>query len=132
MRTLLYIDENDYYCCPSFQGEVGPALVAAIGLSGAYPPGRIGDPDNDDEWFVCDWMDTEPAQRALQFQNHSWPQMSQEIRDSVGVLRYSLRLTAPLVRLFLTRRTPYRGAPGKYAEPWATGARKWPESVPDA
>ena len=46
-------------------GDVGAALAATRGLTGALPKGRPGDPDNDDAWFVTEWMDTTRAQEAL-------------------------------------------------------------------
>jgi len=39
------------------QGEVGPALSAALGIPGALPEGRPGDPESDTDWFATDWME---------------------------------------------------------------------------
>jgi D-erythronate 2-dehydrogenase len=36
----------------------------------------------------------------------------------VGWKRHMLRPVAPLARLFLSRRSAYRNAPGRYADPW--------------
>ncbi|WP_374025284.1 NAD-dependent epimerase/dehydratase family protein [Mycobacterium sp. HNNTM2301] len=127
-RTLLIAGDRSHR---QLQGDVGPALVAALGLGGAYPRGRVGDPDDDDEWFVCDWMETEPAEEALAFQNHPWPHMLDEIRARVGLLRFPLRALVPVLRPMLARRSPYHGAPGHFAEPWRTIRSRWPESVPD-
>ncbi|MBB2774330.1 MULTISPECIES: NAD-dependent epimerase/dehydratase family protein [Mycolicibacterium] len=101
------------------QGEVGPALAGARGLAGALPPGRPGDPERDDAWFITDWMDATRAQEALQFQHHSWPDMVAEMSGQVGLLRYPLQLIAPLARVFVARQGAYRNKPGKYADPWA-------------
>ncbi len=111
--------------------EVGPGLVEAIGLAGVYPRGRAGNPDDDGEWFVCDRMDTAPAQRALEFQNHSWPQMIDEVRSGIGPLRRLLRLSRPSVRRALARRSPYRGQAGTHASPWRTVQARWPGAAPD-
>ena len=113
------------------QGDVGPALVAAVGLSGVYPRGRVGDPDDNDEWFVCDWMDTAPAQEALQYQNHSWPQMLDEIHARTKWLRYPLRASVPFLRPLIARRSPYYRAPGRFATPWRIARARWPECAPD-
>ena len=43
------------------QGDVGPAMAAAMGLVGGMPTGLKGDPDNDADWFSTDWMDTTRA-----------------------------------------------------------------------
>ncbi|HXS84811.1 MAG TPA: NAD(P)-dependent oxidoreductase [Mycobacterium sp.] len=98
--------------------EVTSGLVAALGIPGAIPPGRPGDPNSDDDWFVTDWMDTTRAQEALQFQNHSWSDLKTELAQKYRLLHYPGRLIAPIVRLFMARSSPYRNAPGQYADPW--------------
>jgi nucleoside-diphosphate-sugar epimerase len=101
------------------QGEVGAALSGARGLPGVLPVGRPGNPDRDGAWFVTDWMDTAPAQRALSFQHHSWPDMLAEMRTQAGWKRHAMRFVAPAAREFLKRRAAYRDAPGQYADPWS-------------
>ncbi|MEO3761382.1 NAD-dependent epimerase/dehydratase family protein [Mycobacterium sp. B14F4] len=93
-------------------------LVAALGMPGAMPPGRHGDPNSDDDWFVTDWIDTTRAQEALRFQHHSWSDMTAELAEKYRWMRYPGRLVAPIVRLVTARRSPYRKAPGQYADPW--------------
>lgn len=100
-------------------GEVGPALAGARGMAKALPPGRPGDPDRDDAWFVTDWMDTTRAQEALGFQHHSWPDMLNEMREQAGWLRHVLPVIAPLARIYLKRQSATRLVPGRYADPWA-------------
>ncbi|HEX3548135.1 MAG TPA: NAD(P)-dependent oxidoreductase [Mycobacterium sp.] len=100
------------------QGDIAPALAAALGIPGGLPPGRPGNPNSDDDWFVTDWMDTARAQEALKFQHYSWDQMLTEMRANVGWIRYLLRPLAPLVRTIMKRRGAYWKAPGQYADPW--------------
>ncbi|MHA3020308.1 NAD-dependent epimerase/dehydratase family protein [Mycobacterium sp. BMJ-28] len=100
------------------QGDVGASLAAARGLPGVLPPGRPGNPDSDDDWFITDWMDTARAQEVLKFQHHSWPAMLDEIRSETGWKRHPARLIAPLARAFVKRQGAYRNSPGVYAEPW--------------
>lgn len=101
-----------------YQGDVGAALAAARGLPGVLPPGRPGNPDSDDDWFITDWMDTTRAQEVLKFQHHSWPDMLDEMRAATGWKRYPSRLIAPLARAFVKRQGAYRNSPGTYADPW--------------
>lgn len=107
------------------QGDIAAAMAAAMGLAGALPTGRPGDPDDDDGWFATDWMDSGSAEQVLRFQHHSWPQMLAEITTRTGWKRYPLRLMAPLVREFLTRRSPYYRQPGRYANPWEAVRTRW-------
>ncbi|TFV56995.1 NAD(P)-dependent oxidoreductase [Mycobacterium sp. PS03-16] len=106
------------------QGEIGAALAAARGMSGVLPPGRPGDPERDDAWFITDWMDATRAQEALGFQHHSWPDMLAEMRARAGWLRHVLPVLAPLARIFIARQSAYRDTPGRYADPWAAIRRR--------
>jgi nucleoside-diphosphate-sugar epimerase len=99
-------------------GDLTSALVTALGLPGAMPPGRPGDPDSDTDWFVTDWMDTTRAQEVLQFQRYSWDDMMGELRSKFWFTQIPGRLLAPVVREVMNRRSAYWGAPGKYADPW--------------
>nr|WP_292981393.1 NAD(P)-dependent oxidoreductase [Mycobacterium sp.] len=113
------------------QKDVGPALAAARGLSDVLPAGRPGDPDNDETWFVTDWLDTTRAQQALSFQRHSWPEMLAEAHAAVGWRRYPMALISPIARLVLERRSAYRDAPGEYADPWSAIRSRLGEPRPD-
>jgi len=107
------------------QGDIGPSMAAAMGLVGALPTGRRGDPNNDGAWFATDWMDSATAQALLHHQHHSWPEMLAETADKVGWRRYLLRIIAPLAREYLKRQSPYYRSPGQYANPWEAVGRKW-------
>jgi nucleoside-diphosphate-sugar epimerase len=113
------------------QGDMGPAVAEAMGLTNVYPRGRPGNPNDDSAWFVCDWMDTARAQEVLHFQRHSWPDMLTEIRARVGAWRYVLMALSPIARVVLKRVVPYRGQPGIYADPWGLAYRRWPGARPD-
>jgi nucleoside-diphosphate-sugar epimerase len=112
-------------------GEIGPALTAAMGIPGALPRGRPGDPDSDIDWFVTDWMDTTRAQEALKFQHHSWPDMVAEMQAKFWWTRYWGRLIAPIVRAIMKRRSAYWKAPGRYADPWGAIRAKLGEPALD-
>jgi D-erythronate 2-dehydrogenase len=113
------------------QKDVGLALAAARGLSDVLPAGRPGDPDSDENWFVTDWLDTTRAQQALAFQRHSWPDMLAEMRAIAGWRRYPTSLVGPVVRQFLKRQAAYRGAPGRYADPWGAIRSRLGDPRPD-
>lgn len=129
-REILLIAGDDSHRV--VQGEVGRALAESRGLKGGLVPGRNGDPNNDDAWFVTDWMDTTRAQEALQFQHHSWPDMLAEARRRAGWTRYLLAPAAPLIRAVLKRRSAYWKQPGQYADPWNAIKRKIGDPSPDS
>ncbi|MGO4443937.1 NAD-dependent epimerase/dehydratase family protein [Mycobacterium sp. 2YAF39] len=121
-REILLIagDESHRTC----YGDLTLALMSAMGMPGAAVPGRPGNPDSDDDWFVTDWMDTTRAQEALKFQHFSWPDMVAELRANFGWKRYPARLIAPVARAVLKRRGVYYKAPGTYADPWGAISAK--------
>ncbi|KWX57809.1 NAD(P)-dependent oxidoreductase [Mycobacterium sp. NAZ190054] len=129
-REILLIAGDDSHRV--LQGEVGRALAESRGLKGGLVPGRNGDPNSDDDWFVTDWMDTTRAQEALQFQHHSWQEMLDEARRRAGLSRYALQVAAPLVRAVLKRRSAYWKQPGRYADPWGAIKRKIGDPSPDS
>jgi nucleoside-diphosphate-sugar epimerase len=114
------------------QGDLAPATTAAMGLAGAIPAGRKGNPDSDDDWFSTDWMNTSRAAEALKFQEVSWPQLLAETADWMGWRRYPAQLAAPLAHALLKRRSPYYRYPGRCADPWGVIRAKWGDLRPDA
>jgi nucleoside-diphosphate-sugar epimerase len=112
------------------QATLGTESAAAMGLRGGLPAGRPGNPDDGRAWFATDWMDTERAQKVLAYQRHSLPEMHAEIRSKVGWRRWLSRPLAPVLRWYLRRRSPYRGFPGKYADPWGAIAKRWGDPRP--
>lgn len=129
-REILLIAGDDSHKLS--YGEITPALAATRGLKGGLAPGRKGDPDDDDAWFVTDWMDTTRAQEALQFQHHSWQDMLAEARRNAGPSRHVLPLLSPLIRAVLKRRGAYWNQPGRYADPWGAIRRGLGDPSPDS
>jgi len=127
-EILLIAGDHSHRHC---YGDLAPALVAALGIPGAIPPGRPGDPNSDKDWFVTDWMDATRAQEALQFQHYSWPDMMAELSAKFWFMRYWGRLLAPIVRQLMKRRSAYWNAPGQYADPWGAIRAKLGEPDPD-
>ncbi|MET0473354.1 MAG: NAD(P)-dependent oxidoreductase [Mycobacterium sp.] len=107
------------------QGDVAPAMAAAMGLVGGLPTGLKGNPDADADWFTTDWMDTARAQKVLRHQHHSWPEMLIETANKAGARRHLLRVAAPLTKAIFTRRSAYYGTTHRYADPWGAITTKW-------
>ena len=112
------------------QGEVAPAMAAALGLVGGLPTGLKGNPERDEDWFNTDWMDTTRAQELLGHQHHSWPDMLIETANKAGFRRHLLRVAAPVTREIFTRRAAYHGRTEPYADPWGAIAAKWADPRP--
>lgn len=110
-------------------GDIARDLATAAGLIDALPPGLPGNPRSDDDWFATDWMDTTDAQRLLNFQRHSWPDMLDEARAAAGWRRYPARIASPIVRIAL-RRMMYTASASRYADPWGAIRARWGEPLP--
>jgi len=114
------------------QGQVGPELAAARGMTGVLPVGRPGNPGSDVDWFVTEWMDTTRAQEVLEFQHHPWPRMVAEMRDTAGWMRHVMKCVAPVARRFTARKGAYPSSYVGYADPWAAIRQRLGEPKPDA
>ena len=112
------------------QGDVAPAMAAAMGLVGGLPTGLRGNPNSDADWFNTDWMDTTRAQQLLKHQHHSWPEMLIETANRAGARRHLLRAAAPLTKAIFSRRAAYRDRTEPYADPWGAIAAKWADPRP--
>jgi nucleoside-diphosphate-sugar epimerase len=113
------------------QGDIAPAMAAAVGLVGGMPTGLRGNPDSADAWFSTDWMDTTRAQEVLGYQHHSWPDVLVEAADKAGFKRHLLRIAAPLTHEIFKRRAAYYGRTEPYADPWGAITTKWADPRPE-
>jgi nucleoside-diphosphate-sugar epimerase len=59
--------------------------------------------------YSLDWYDTEDAQRALHFQNHTFEDHRRILSRKSGVLRPLLRLFRPLIISLIERKSPHWG-----------------------
>lgn len=112
------------------QGAMSRSLTAALGLRGILPRGAPGDPEDDDAWFVVDWMDTTRAQEVLDFQRHTWQRTLREISEHVGVLRHFMPLAVPLGRVYFTLSSPRSplkrlSSRSPYADLWPSVVARW-------
>ena len=105
------------------------AMTWALGIPGALPPGRPGDPDDDAAWFCTDWMDTAEAQRVLGFQRHTWRETCNALAHQAGLRRFVSWPAIPALRTVLTLRSPLRGFSGRYAPMWAGVESRWGEAA---
>ncbi|HLR98829.1 NAD(P)-dependent oxidoreductase [Mycolicibacillus parakoreensis] len=114
------------------QGQVAPAMAAAMGLVDGLPTGLPGDPARDDAWFATDWLDGTRAQQILGHQHRSWPDMLAEVTARTGAKRHLLRLAAPVTRRVFARRGAYHRSGRRHADPWPAIAAKFGDPRPTA
>ncbi len=112
------------------QARIGVEYAAAMGLPGAIPPGRPGDPDDDLSWYATDWIDTEPAQKVLAFQHHSLPQPAGRDACQGGLAAVPVAARRSAGALVPAAEVPYRGFPGATADPMRAIARRFGDPAP--
>jgi hypothetical protein len=106
------------------QGEVGPAITAAMGLVGAMAKGRKGNPADDDAWFATDRMDS-PSPGVAGLPASLVARHSQGDRGERRLEAVSVPGGRPAGPRVLKRQSPYYRQPGQYADPWGAVKRKW-------
>ncbi|MFX1415947.1 MAG: NAD-dependent epimerase/dehydratase family protein [Promethearchaeota archaeon] len=77
-----------------------------VGMS-MLPDSAFLNPTCDEEYFHTDWMDTDEAQRLLQFQTKTFDDYLKELRSTIGMKRYLVRLGRGLAKRQLLSRSPY-------------------------
>lgn len=141
LRTIAVLREDETYRNRRYRvssGESDLGMYRRVPLAAprlCHPPPRLprvdsreashraekGDPNDDDAWYVTDWMDNRRAQEVPAFQQHcSWQDMINEAGRSAGASNYALRVAAPLIRAILKRRGSTGSSPGT---PPTCGAR---------
>ncbi|MBD0022965.1 NAD-dependent epimerase/dehydratase family protein [Gordonia pseudamarae] len=113
------------------QGPLVKAAGDSLGIGGAMGShGRPGDPADDTAWFATDWMDCTESQRVLEFQNTTFGELMARGRLG-GAKRLAMTASTPIIRAVLKHRSPYRGKPGRYADPWTLIRSTWGDPGPD-
>ena len=57
--------------------------------------------------FYTDWMDTSRSQRILNYQGRGLGDFLKDIRKSLGIKRYLVRMVQPAVKYWLLKKSPY-------------------------
>jgi nucleoside-diphosphate-sugar epimerase len=87
--------------------------------------GRRGNPDDDDAWFLTDWMDTTRARAVLGFRAIPMDECIAQFRSELNPLRVFLRPFGLVAPTALSLISPYRRMPGEFADPWGVVAARF-------
>ena len=112
------------------QSEFATHVMTMAGL-GSRPStrGRRGDPDDDDAWFLTDWMDTADARRVLGHRAVGMDECIAACRAELGSWRGLLRPLGYVVPSVLALASPYRTMPGRWADPWGVIAARFGDAA---
>jgi nucleoside-diphosphate-sugar epimerase len=81
-------------------------FLDAIGI-GMISENSFKKPRNDDDWYYVNWIDSEESQRLLEYQQRSFDDYLEELKDSIGLKQIFIRLTSRFVRRNLEKKSPY-------------------------
>ncbi len=92
-------------CRMTYREFLGTTLEA-MGI-GILPDSAFIAPKCVEDYFHTDWMDTEEAQRLLDFQRRTLDDYANELRDGLGFRRYLIWLFKPIARRRMLAMSPY-------------------------
>lgn len=96
--------------CRMTSGDFYKKLFGAMGIK-MFPKSAFRTPkppsEAPDEWYFTDWMDTEEAQKLLQFQSCTLDDYIKDLKSNLGFLITLSKLFSPLVYKMLLKRSPY-------------------------
>jgi nucleoside-diphosphate-sugar epimerase len=88
------------------QREFVSKMLDAFGI-GMLPEEAFKPVQSVDDYYHCDWMNTEEAQALLQFQKHTFDDFIRVYKKKIGFRRFVIRLFRPLARSILIKKSPY-------------------------
>ena len=102
-KTLLIGGGED---CRMTYREFLTTTLDAMGI-GMLPDSAFITPKCMEDYFHTDWMDTEEAQRLLDFQRRDLHDYANELRAELGFRRYLIWLFKPIARRRMLEMSPY-------------------------
>jgi nucleoside-diphosphate-sugar epimerase len=92
------------------QGEFMANILNAMGL-GMLPEPAFRVPSKPEEWYYTDWLDTTESQQLLQYQQHTYDQYIEELKQKVGFKRHFARLFRGMAQKRILAQSPYYQQP---------------------
>ncbi|MHA1865722.1 MAG: NAD-dependent epimerase/dehydratase family protein [Candidatus Heimdallarchaeaceae archaeon] len=94
-------DGNRMLQCEYIRGMLG-----AMGI-GMLPEESFKPINSEEDYYHCDWMDTEEAQRVLKFQRFNFEDFLREFKRKRMLIRTIIILFKPIARAVLLSKSPY-------------------------
>ena len=89
-----------------YQLEYVSKMLEALGV-GMLPKEAFKPVKNIDDYYHCDWMNTDEAQKLLRFQRYSFEDFVKTFKKKVSFRRFLIKLFKPTVRSILLNKSPY-------------------------
>ncbi len=95
-----------------YQRDFVSLILEAVGV-GMLPDEAFKKAKTLDDYYHCDWMDTEEAQALLQFQRFTFKDFIKKFRRKVSFRRFIIVIFKPIARAVLLAKSPYYQKPKK-------------------
>jgi nucleoside-diphosphate-sugar epimerase len=95
-----------------YQRDFVSLILEAVGV-GMLPEEAFKKAKTLDDYYHCDWMDTEEAQKLLHFQRFTFKDFIKKFRKKVSFRRFLITLFKPITRAVLLKKSPYYVKPAK-------------------
>ncbi len=92
--------------CSLIQGDLLKRSLTASGM-GMFPEKAFKKAKKPEDYIYFDWMDTRESERELQFQQLTYEDYVQDLKNFLGWKRFFAHLFSPLVKYFILRKSPY-------------------------
>ncbi|OLS29773.1 MAG: CDP-paratose 2-epimerase [Candidatus Heimdallarchaeota archaeon AB_125] len=89
-----------------YQLDYVSKMLEALGI-GMLPKEAFKPVKSIDDYYHCDWMNTDEAQRLLKFQRYSFEDFLRVFKKKIGFKRFIVKLFKPTVRGILLSKSPY-------------------------
>ncbi|TXT61563.1 MAG: CDP-paratose 2-epimerase [Promethearchaeota archaeon] len=92
--------------CQLLERDFIEGLFDAFGL-GMLPDEAFKKPKKKEDWFYIDWLDTEESQKKLKYQNESFQEYVERLKETFRWKRLGIKLISPLAKRVLLKKSPY-------------------------
>lgn len=92
--------------CSLLQGDLLRRSLTATGM-GMFPDKAFKKAKKPGDYIYFDWMDTEESERDLEFQQLTYEDYVNDLKEFLGYKRHFAKMFSPIVKYFILRKSPY-------------------------
>ena len=92
--------------CQIYERDMIQQIMVILGI-GSLPKKAFLNPQDDDEWYAMNWLDTKDVERILHFQKHSFMDYLVDLKRKMWKLRILIKTFRPIARKIILNASPY-------------------------
>lgn len=105
-NEILLIGGGKENGCQIYQRQFIEGIFRALGIP-MLPDSAFRIPEEKEDWFYTDWMETSRSQKLLHYQEHSFYDYIEDLKDNNKIKRFIIKIFSPIVKWILLRKSPY-------------------------